>query len=108
MNSYAATATDIKETIRSAEGLVDEALSTIAVLKRKIIIARGHPDVTPHEGQKALMRLHRAEQQILAGSNDLFRAHDEMSSIAIRMDVEHPTGPSGLIESEDEFELLAD
>lgn len=102
MNTYEKTATDIRQTMRTAEGLADETLSTVATLKNKIIVARSHPEIASHEGQKALMRLQGAEQKILAGLNDLFRAHDEMTAIGTRMDVEHPKSPSALGRTDEE------
>lgn len=84
---------DIKALIRNAEALGDEYMAALAALKAKILSARAHPDVVPHEGQAALARLSQAERQAFASSTDLFRVHDALSDIAIRMDVEHPTDP---------------
>lgn len=84
---------DIKALIRNAEALGDEYMAALAALKAKILSARAHPDVVPHEGQAALARLGQAERQAFASSTDLFRVHNVLSDIAIRMDVEHPTQP---------------
>ena len=107
MNNISRDATDIKEAIRSAESLSDELLVTLAALRTKILRARSNPSIAPHEGQAALMRLQKAEQSILAGSSNLFRAHDDLSAIAIRMDVEHPTPPSGITDDEVKMEIVA-
>lgn len=107
MKNISRDATDIKSTIRSAEQLGDELLVTISALKTKMLTARSNPKVAPHEGQKALLRLQNAENQILSGMSNLFRTHDELSSIAIRMDVEHPSEPSALGSEEISLEATA-
>lgn len=105
MQNITRDATEIRTTIRHAENLMDELMVTLSALRIKILNARSNPVFDPHEGQKALIRLQRAEQQLLEGSSNIFRTHDELSSIAVRMDVEHPTKPSGL--SPDEVVVTA-
>lgn len=82
---------ELKSMIRNAEALCDEYMGALATLKAKILTARSHPDVVPHEGQAALARLANAERQAFASSTDLFRVHNVLSDISVRMDVEHPT-----------------
>lgn len=84
---------DIKALIRNAEALGDEYMAALAALRAKILSARAHPDVVPHEGQAALARLGQAERQAFASSTDLFRVHNVLSEISIRMGAEHPTDP---------------
>lgn len=84
---------DIKALIRNAEALGDEYMAALSALKAKILSARAHPDVVPHEGQAALARLGQAERQAFASSTDLFRVHNVLSDISVRMGVEHPTDP---------------
>lgn len=84
---------ELKALIRNAEALGDEYMAALSALKAKILAARSHPDVVPHEGQAALARLGQAERQAFASSTDLFRVHNALSGIAIRMGVEHPTDP---------------
>ena len=101
-----ADAKEIKSLIRNAEALGDEFIAALAALKIKMLSSRAHPDVVPHEGQAALARLANAERQALASSSSLFRVHNELSDIAIRMDVEHPTPPStptGIREFDEDF-----
>lgn len=100
-NAIATDAKEIKSLIRNAEALGDEFIAALAALKIKIVSTRAHPDIVPHEGQAALARLANAERQAFASSTNLFRAHNELSDIAIRMDVEHPTNlmtTAGLLE----------
>ncbi|WP_428028003.1 hypothetical protein [Altererythrobacter sp.] len=89
---------DIRTGIRNTEALSDELLAAMASLKLKMLSFRSHPDVEPHAAQKAFMRLQRAEQNLVASANDLFRTHDELLDTATRMGIEHPdfTQPSGL------------
>lgn len=91
MTKLAQDGHELKTLIRNAEALGDEYMAALAALKAKILAARSHPDVVPHEGQAALARLGQAERQAFASSTDLFRVHNALSDIAIRMDVEHPT-----------------
>jgi len=101
MDKFDRGVSEIRSSIRNAEALSDELLGTLATLKLKMISFRSHPDVEPHAGQKAFIRLQRAEQSLVDAANDLFRTHDELVNAAVRMDVEHPdylekTGASGL------------
>lgn len=91
-----ADAKEIKSLIRNAEALGDEFIAALAALKIKMLNSRAHPHVVPHEGQAALAKLAHAERQALASSSSLFRVHNELSDIAIRMDMEHPTPPAAL------------
>jgi hypothetical protein len=96
-------AREIRALIRNAEAAGDEFMAAMAKLKIKIVNARAHPDVVPHEAQAALLRLASAERQALSSSTSLFRVHNELSDIAIRMDVEHitdPLKPAGFLETE--------
>ena len=97
MNDIERDAAEIKAYVREAESLIDELMSTSSKLRIKILQARANPAVAPHEGQAALLRLQKMENSILSGSNDLFRAHDHLSQIAVRMDAMHPTPASGLL-----------
>lgn len=90
---------ELKALIRNAEALGDEYMAALSALKTKILAARAHPDIVPHEGQAALARLGQAERQAFASSTDLFRVHNVLSDISVRMGVEHPTPPMGAIEA---------
>ncbi len=94
---------DIRAEIRNTEALGDELLAAMASLKLKMLSFRSHPDVAPHAGQKAFMLLQRAEQSLVATSNDLFRTHDELVATATKLDLEHPdfTAASGLGDAPD-------
>ena len=97
MNDIKRDAAEIKACMREVESLTDELLIAVSKLRIKLLQARANPGVTPHEGQAALLRLQQADRAILTGSNNLFRVHDELSEIAVRMDAEHPTPASGLL-----------
>ncbi len=90
----------IRTMMRQTEAQADEMMISLAMLKTKLVAARSNPELAPHIGQKALLRLARAEQQILAASTDLFRTHDELSKLAILMNVEHPSPESGFSEAD--------
>lgn len=93
MNRLEQDGHELKTLIRNAEALGDEYMAALAALKTKILTARSHPDIVPHEGQAALARLSQAERRAFASSTDLFRVHNALSDVAIRMGVEHPTDP---------------
>ena len=101
MKNIEQNAHEIRAAIREAEALGDELMSSLASLKLKMLAARSHPEIVPHEGQKAILLLQRAEQKTVAAANDLFRVHDELSDIATKMDFEHPTPQTGSLELED-------
>ena len=57
-------------------------LISLNELMVSMLRARANPEVTVHTGQRALVRLMAAQQAILEGSNNIFRCHDEMATIA--------------------------
>ncbi len=71
--------------LREAELATDQALLKSAELLATLVKARGEAGVVPHTGQKALIRLVRAQQSLVEGSNDIFRVHDEMSGIGMEL-----------------------
>ena len=86
----------ISRQLRDAELKTDAALLAAADLMSSLVQARALADVAPHKGQQALIRLVRAQQSIIEGSNDIFRVHDVMSGIGQEMglfDESTPTDP---------------
>ena len=73
---------NLKKLIREAEALADESMIAFARLKQAMLAARQNPEVEVTVGQRALMRLNRAEGQAMAMSTNLLRVHDELSQIA--------------------------
>ena len=73
---------NIKKLMREAEALADESMLAFARLKQAMLAARLNPSVEVHTGQRALMRLNEAENQAMAMSTNLLRAHDELSKVA--------------------------
>lgn len=86
LDRSAATAR-IARQLKQAECKTDEALLALAELMSTLVHARSNADVVPHTGQSALIRLSQAQQSIIAGSSDLFRVHDVMSSIGRELGV---------------------
>jgi hypothetical protein len=81
MSRKLSEALEMQKLIREAEGLGDEFTITLARLKAAMVSARQAPDVHVATGQKALMKLSRAEQNITAAMNDIFGVHAELSEI---------------------------
>jgi len=75
----------LKDKMREAEDRSDSLLEGTADLMKAMVKARRSADVPPHTGQTAIMRLVRAQQSIVAGANDLFRVHDELSTIGVEL-----------------------
>lgn len=75
-------ALQLKKLIREAEAVTDEATLIYARLKQAMVASRQNPEVPVATGQRAMVRLSRAEQQILEASTNLFRVHEELSRIA--------------------------
>lgn len=99
----AKSATTIRTQLRNAEALADETLVALAELQKTMLKARSNPDVVPHTGQQALIRLARAQSQIVNGMSDLFRVHDEMSKIGVEhglMDHEGSTPQTGFLDDD--------
>jgi hypothetical protein len=93
----------IARQLRDAETKADAALLAATELMATLIQARSNPAVAVHTGQRALHRLVRAQQSIIEGSSDIFRVHDEMSTIGREMcllDEDGSTPKSGLLEVE--------
>ena len=76
-----ASAARIARDVRTAEEKFDEVLLASAKLMETLVTARQHPGVQVHAGQKALIRLVRAQQNIVDGSSDMFRVHDELAEL---------------------------
>ncbi len=72
----------IRKLIREAEAVTDEAMIACSRLKQAMIHARQNPEVPVDAGQRALLRLSQAEQNALALSTSLLRAHDELSKVS--------------------------
>jgi hypothetical protein len=98
----------LRREVSNAESAFDAALLSSAAVQQTIIAARAELDVPVHTGQQALLRLQRAQAQLLAAQNDLFRAHDELARIGETMTGEEEyTPPSGLDSDEPELRVAA-
>ena len=75
----------IRRELLDAETKVDEALVAAAKLMQSLVLARQNPELAANTGQKALIRLVRAQQSIVNGSSDMFRVHDEVGNLAREM-----------------------
>ena len=72
----------IKNLVREAEALSDEAMLACAKLKQAMLKARQNPSIPVDTGQRAILRLTQAEQQAMSMSTNLLRVHDELSKVA--------------------------
>ena len=98
LNQASATAR-IARQLRDAEQATDQAIIKSAELMATLVRARAESGVIVHTGQKALIRLVRAQQALVDGSSDIFRVHDEMAGIGRELgifDEPNSTPSSGL------------
>lgn len=82
MDLITSEARQIRKLMREAEGVTDETMIALARLKAAMVSARRLPNVHVSAGQKALITLNRAEQNIVAAYSDLLRVHSELSDLA--------------------------
>ncbi len=80
-----AAAPRIANQLRSTEAHADAALATVSELLATIIQARANPEISVHAGQKAIIRLTKAQQALVEATTEVFRAHDEISQIGREM-----------------------
>lgn len=80
--NLAKDARNIRNLIREAEALSDEAMLAFAKLKQAMLVARQNPGVPLDTGQRAIMRLCQAEQQAMSMSTNLLRVHSELTKVA--------------------------
>ncbi|MFM5883904.1 MAG: hypothetical protein ACKOQ3_00995 [Novosphingobium sp.] len=95
-------ATTLRDRIRAAEASGDQMLEDSAALLKDMVAARRLASVDPHTGQRAIMRMAKVTQTIIAAQNDMFRVHEELVSIQTKMmpDEYNSTPPHGISESE--------
>lgn len=98
--SLASATARIARQLSEVEQATDQAILKSAELMASLVRARAETGVVVHTGQWALIRLVKAQQALVEGSNNIFRVHDEMSGIGREMGVfderEATTPPSGL------------
>ena len=75
-------ALNVRNYIRQAEGVTDEALEACANLKLALLQAKRNPEFGVATGHTALVRLQRAEQLFMQARGDLLRVHAELSDVA--------------------------
>lgn len=114
VNSPSAVSVPITATARIADNLalleasLDQAMAAAASLTQAMIDARRDSGVPVHTGQIALIRLQRAQAQLVAASSDTFRVHDELARIAkTLMVMDDPTKASGLSPDDGLLEQVA-
>lgn len=73
---------NLKKLVREAEAIADESMIALARLKQAMLAARQNPEIEVADGQRALMRLNKAESEAMSMSTNLLRVHDELSDIA--------------------------
>lgn len=71
----------ISRQLRDAEHATDQAILKSVELMASLVRARAESGVVVHTGQRALIRLVKAQQSLVEGSSDIFRVHDEMAGI---------------------------
>lgn len=104
----AAAAAKIAGDLAALEASLDESIGLAAALVRSMLDARCDTGVPVHTGQAALIRLQRAQSQLVAASSDTFRVHDELANLAkTLMIMDDPTNPSGLLADDEPLAAVA-
>ena len=75
----------IANQLGEVERKADDMLISLNELMVTMLRARANREVAVHTGQRALVRLMAAQQSILEGSNNIFRCHDEVATVAREM-----------------------
>lgn len=73
---------EVGHELRKTEASFDEALLQSSRLMQKMIKVRQHPEVPVDAGQAALIRLARAQRQLIDGTSDVLRVHAELKGTA--------------------------
>jgi hypothetical protein len=103
-----AAAKRIASNVAGLEAAIDQAMAFAAALTTDIVETRQKSGLAVHTGQLALIRLQRAQAQLVAASNDTFRAHDELSRLAKTLMIwEDPTEASGLLDDDQALDAVA-
>ena len=96
-----AAAARLRREVTTAEAAFDAALIASSAIQQTIVTSRRELELPAHTGQQALIRMQRAQAQLVAAQNDLLRAHDELTRIGVTMMPEEPYKPSsGLSDDE--------
>ena len=75
-------AVEIRNEIRKTEAAYDDALIQTSRLMQRVIQSRRNPSLSPNTCQAALIRIARAQQQMIDSASDVFRAHAELGKVA--------------------------
>ena len=104
-----ATAVDrIRADLSILEASLDQAMTSAASLSQAMIEARRNSGLPVHTGQNALIRLQRAQAQLIGASSDTFRVHDEMGKLGkTLMMLDEPTPLSGLLRDDQALHAAA-
>ncbi|QGN54244.1 hypothetical protein [Novosphingobium sp. Gsoil 351] len=103
-----AAAAKVAREIAALEASIDQSIAHAAALAATIVDTRRDSGLPVHAGQLALIRLQRAQAQLVAASSDTFRVHDELSRLARTLMIwEDPTEPSGLLDDNQALDAVA-
>lgn len=98
----------IRDDLSTLEASLDQAIAAAAALTRSMIEARRVSGVPVHTGQTALIRLQRAQAELVAASSNIFRVHDELATLAkTLMITDDPTPISGLLADDEPLRAVA-
>lgn len=75
-------AAQIGREIPATEACLDDALIQVSTLIKTVVQARKDTGVPAATGQATITRLAKAQMAILTSSNDVLRAHKDLSNLA--------------------------
>ena len=80
-NELYKSALAIGKAVPATEAAIDHALLAIANLTSTLVSARLETSVAPSTGQQMLIRLVKAQSNLLTVSNDVLRVHGELRKV---------------------------
>ena len=104
----AAAAAKVAHEVGALEASIDRSIAHAATLAAAIVETRRDSGLPVHAGQLALMRLQRAQAQLVAAASDTFRVHDDLSRLAKTLMIwDDPTEASGLLDDDQALNAVA-
>lgn len=81
-NKFQVAADRLSQKVPTLEATLDEALISLSSLITTLVQVRQATGVAPSTGQSTILRLTKAQMALVTVSNDVLRAHKDLSQLA--------------------------
>lgn len=81
-NKFEVAADRLSQKVPAAEACLDDALISLSSLITTLVQVRKATGVAPSTGQGTIFRLTKAQMALVTVSNDVLRAHKDLSDLA--------------------------